>query len=210
MRGIRALYLLCQRGELTNSTQRTNINRAMKAYRPTNLGFALLGLLHGQAMTGYDLRKVFAETALGNYSSSPGAIYPALARLEEHGFIEGREDNTKRLRPKKLYRPSDKGRHIFREWLLQEVSADDMRGNLDELMLRFAFHSVLDSAEATRAFLEGFSTELKDYIEELKEQTKGFPEEAPIHSRLALEAGLVQYEALAHWACNALKHFEGP
>ena len=181
----------------------------MKKYQPTNLGYALLGLLHGQAMTGYDLRKVFAETALGNYSSSPGAIYPALSRLEEHGFIEGREDHTKKLRPKKLYRPSKKGRHIFREWLLQDVSTDDMRGNLDELMLRFAFHSVLDSTEATRAFLEGLSTGLTEYIGGLKEQSKLIPDEAPIHSRLALEAGLVQYEALDHWARKALRHFEG-
>ena len=160
-------------------------------------------------MTGYDLRKVFAETALGNYSSSPGAIYPALARLEENGFIEGREDTTKKLRPKKLYRPSDRGRQIFREWLLQEVTTDDMRGNLEELMLRFAFHSVLNSTEATRTFLEGFQTELNGYIAELKEQTERFPDEAPIHSRLALEAGLVQYEALADWARKALPHFAG-
>jgi DNA-binding PadR family transcriptional regulator len=181
----------------------------MKNYQPTTLGFALLGLIHGGAMTGYDLRKVFAETALGNYSSSPGAIYPALARLEEHGLIEGREDNTIKLRPKKLYRPSDEGRHIFRQWLLQDVSTDDMRGNLDELMLRFAFHSVLDSAEATRCFLEGLSNGLSEYIGELKEQSELIPDEAPIHSRLALEAGLVQYEALAHWAHKALRHFEG-
>jgi DNA-binding PadR family transcriptional regulator len=181
----------------------------MKKHRPTSLGFAILGLLHGQAMTGYDLRKIFAETALGNYSSSPGAIYPALARLEEHGLIDGREDNTKKLRPKKLYRPSDKGRQIFREWLLLDVSAGEMPGKVDELMLRFAFHSVLDSTEATYDFLKGFSNALNDYIEMLKEQTKLFPEEAPIHSRLALDAGLVQYEALAHWARKALRHFEG-
>ncbi len=181
----------------------------MKKYRPTNLGYALLGLLHGQAMTGYDLRKIFAETALGNYSSSPGAIYPALARLEEHGFIEGREDTTKRLRPKKLYQPSEKGRRIFRDWLRKDVLMDDMRGNLDELMLRFAFHSVLDSTAATRAFLEGFSTELAGYIEELRAQSEQFPDAAPIHSRLALEAGLVQYEALASWAQKALGHFKG-
>ena len=65
------------------------------------------------------------ETALGNYSSSPGAIYPALARLEKQGLIEGREDHTKRLRPRKLYQPSDEGRQVFRAWLLQDVSKDD-------------------------------------------------------------------------------------
>ena len=92
---------------LYNSTQRTILQRTMSA--PTNLGFALLGLVHKEPMSGYDLRKVFAETALGNYSSSPGAIYPALARLEKQGLIIGKEDRSKSLRPKKLYRPSAKG-----------------------------------------------------------------------------------------------------
>ena len=49
---------------------------------PTALEYALLGLLHQQPQSGYDLRKVFETTALGNYSGSPGAIYPALRRLE--------------------------------------------------------------------------------------------------------------------------------
>lgn len=46
-------------------------------------------------MSGYDLRKVFAETALGSYSSSPGAICPALARLEKQGLVIGEEDRSK-------------------------------------------------------------------------------------------------------------------
>lgn len=159
-------------------------------------------------MSGYDLRKVFAETALGNYSSSPGAIYPALARLEKNGLVEGREDRTKSLRPKKLYRPSAKGRRVFREWLVQDLTRQDVRHDLDALMLRFAFHSVLANQAATLRFLEQLVRELEGYIEELKEQRNLFPDEAPMHSRLALEAGIEQFRASARWARKAREHFK--
>jgi DNA-binding PadR family transcriptional regulator len=54
----------------------------------SQLGFALLGLIHQQPMSGYDLRKVFTASALGSYSDSPGAIYPALNRLEAGGLVQ--------------------------------------------------------------------------------------------------------------------------
>ncbi len=176
---------------------------------PTRLDYALLGLIHQAPMSGYDLRKVMAETALGDYSSSPGAIYPALARLEKNGYIEGEEDRSRSLRPRKLYQPTTGGRKIFREWLSQEVTRYDVSHDLDEVMLRFAFHSVLGSSEATRRFLEQLATEIEGYVDDLKGQRKLIPKEAPIHARLALEAGLEQNRAAARWARKALRHFTG-
>ena len=48
------------------------------------LGYALLGLLM-KPSSGYDLRKIFSSTSMKTYSGSPGAIYPALRRLQEQG-----------------------------------------------------------------------------------------------------------------------------
>ena len=50
---------------------------------------ALLGLIHQKPSSGYDLCRTFAESAMGNYSSSPGAIYLALERLAGRGLIAG-------------------------------------------------------------------------------------------------------------------------
>ena len=176
--------------------------------KPTHLGYALLGLVHDKARSGYDLRKVFAETALGNYSSSPGAIYPALARLEKQGLVEGREDHTKRLRPKKLYRPTALGRRVFRAWLKAEISQDDVSRRLDELMLRFAFHATLDDDRATHAFLVALAEKLGAYVAVLETQAQKLQHKASRHARLALEAGIEQYRAAARWAQKALNQFE--
>jgi len=179
----------------------------MKQKPPTNLGYALLGLVHQAPMSGYDLRKVFAETALGNYSSSPGAIYPALARLEKQGLVRGEEDHSQSLRPKKLFAPTAEGRKTMREWLAAEVTRDDVDHDIEGVMLRFAFHSILDSRTATRRFLAQFAEALEAGLEGLAAQAAMIPAEAPIHSRLALEAGREQLRATARWAREAMRHF---
>ena len=175
---------------------------------PTTLEYALLGLLHQQPQSGYDLRKILETTALGNYSGSPGAIYPALGRLEKHGLIEGEVDSSKEMRPRKVFRPTEAGRGNFRDWLLREVERGDIERRVDELMLRFAFHAVLDSRPATLRFLRGFLEEVEQYVGELGRQRGLFPEGTPLHPRLALAAGIEQYRACARWARKAIKRFE--
>ena len=184
------------------------MRRTMSTRPPTNLEYALLGLLHQQPQSGYDLRKIFATTALGNYSSSPGAIYPALRRLEARGLIDGEIDSTTEMRPRKVFSPSDSGRVLFRDWLKADVTTDDVSRRLDDVMLRLAFHSVLDDLEATRAFLSTLADELDRYVTDLEAQRQLFPEQTPIQPRLALDAGIQQTRALARWARRSLKQLE--
>ena len=175
---------------------------------PTTLEYALLGLLHQQPQSGYDLRKIFETTAMGNYSGSPGAIYPALKRLEARGLVEGEVDSTMELRPKKLFRPTAEGSDTLRAWLVREIERPDVERRLDELMLRFAFHHLLDGLDESRRFLATLLAEVERYVGELERQADGFPEQAPIHPRLALAAGIAQYRACAHWARGAIRKLE--
>ncbi|UCG87931.1 MAG: PadR family transcriptional regulator [Gemmatimonadota bacterium] len=173
----------------------------------TTLDYALLGLLHQSPQSGYDLRKIFETMAMGSFSGSPGAIYPALGRLEREGLIKGEVDATTALRPKKVFRPTKAGRQTLTNWLLREIERDDVERRVDELLLRFAFHWVLDNKTATRRFLESFSSEVEGYLEALNRQQRQLPVETPLHARLALTAGIEQYRACARWARKALKEF---
>jgi DNA-binding PadR family transcriptional regulator len=187
----------------------------MAQNKPTNLEFALIGLLHNRPQSGYDLRKIFAETAMGNYSSSPGAIYPALKRLEAKGLIKGTVDSTKSLRPKKMFTPTKAGFEIFRDWLVQEITLEDLRRHQSELMLRFAFYSTLQDAKASNAFLKNLSDRVDEYLQELLAQRDVFdgmgqsPNEAAFHGRMTFEFGIEQVRGLGRWARKTMKHFEG-
>jgi DNA-binding PadR family transcriptional regulator len=173
----------------------------------TPLDYALLGLLCQSPQSGYDLRKIFETMAMGNYSGSPGAIYPALRRLEREGLVEGEIDSTTALRPKKVFRPTRAGRKTLSNWLAREIEREDVERRIDELLLRFAFHWVLNSSTATRRFLERLVVLVEDYLGELYRQRDEFPEETPLHPRLALAAGIEQYRACSRWARKALKEF---
>lgn len=174
---------------------------------PTTLELAILGLLSLGTQSGYDLMKVFETTAMGNYSSSPGAIYPALRRLEKSRLVEGEVDDTRTLRPRKVFRPTTAGRRTLRAWLRREITLDDVRRNLDELLLRFAFHSLLGEA-ASREFLTRLAATVDDYVGELREQRSLFPKEAPPQGRMAFELGIEQYRACARWARRSLRDFK--
>jgi DNA-binding PadR family transcriptional regulator len=150
---------------------------------------------------------IFETTAIGNYSSSPGAIYPALGRLEKRGLIEGVVDDSQALRPKKVFRPTSDGGRTLRRWLRAVITKDDVQRRLDELMLRFAFHSLLD-AQASRDFLNGLAGATDEYLAELKGQRKIFSDDEPPHGRMAFEFGIERYRACARWARKGLRHFE--
>jgi DNA-binding PadR family transcriptional regulator len=179
----------------------------MKAAPTTTLGYALLGLLHQEPRSGYDLRRIFETTPMGHYSGSPGAIYPALRKLEKQSLIQGEIDRAKPLRPRQVFRPTAAGTAAFQAWLATGVDRKDVIWRIDELMLRFAFQSFLEDQLATREFLESFLLEVKGYLSELRQQLKMMPPDTPIHGRLALESGVESYLAHRRWAKMALEHF---
>jgi DNA-binding PadR family transcriptional regulator len=174
----------------------------------TTLEYALLGLVAQSPQSGYDLRKTFDTTAMGSFSGSPGAVYPALRRLERRGLVEGEIDATTALRPRMVFRPTAAGRETLEAWLVREIDRTDVERNVDELMLRFALHSVLGSTAPTQRFLEEFLGEVESYVDELRRQQRQIPDGTPLQSRMALLAGVEQYRAFARWARKAIKAFE--
>jgi DNA-binding PadR family transcriptional regulator len=180
----------------------------MKQRSTTSLGYALLGLVHLQPQSGYDLRKVFETTPLGHYSSSPGAIYPALKRLEEIGLISGEVAGGDTLRPKRIYSSTPAGVKALREWVSQEITKDDFLNRDDELMLRFALMGSVVDDETTCQFLEQMLEILDDYIPELHRIRAEMPNAGPPHGRLALTSGIEMYKARRRWVRTALAEFE--
>ena len=187
----------------------------MKRRPPTTLEFALLGLIHQEAQSGYDLCKSFETTPMAHYSSSPGAIYPALKRLEARSLIDGEVEGDATLRPRKVYRLTPDGLDTLRGWSLHRVTRDDVVWNVDELMLRFGFMGQLVGGEDVRRFLDRLATHIDDLVLELESYRDGMidaekkaPATALPTGRLALEQGISSYRSLADWARRARRELE--
>jgi len=128
------------------------------------LDMAILGLLEGQELHGYEIRRQLRDTLGLLANVSFGSLYPALARLEAAGDVEAveaaggpvppvpptgslsgewavlrsrRPPRSRGRRSRKVYRITDRGRRTFTE-LLAGGGADDARSF--GLRLAFARH----------------------------------------------------------------------
>jgi DNA-binding PadR family transcriptional regulator len=185
----------------SDGTPRYNTQRTME--QTSLLAYALLGLLQQQPRSGYDLRKIFAHTPMGTFSDSPGAIYPALQRLQKRRFVSSRVYVSSGLRRRRLFRPTSSGKRAFKAWQTRAVTSHDVIHRVDELMLRFSFmDETAGSAEAMR-FLKALAKELAVYIPSLRKFLKVQGASMPLSGRLALESGIRGYETLFGWARSA-------
>jgi DNA-binding PadR family transcriptional regulator len=171
------------------------------------LGFALLGLIWQEARSGYDLRKFFSSTPMISFSDSPGAIYPALHRLEQRGLVRGRMVEGSGLRRRRIFELTARGRAEFRRWQTQPVMRDDVVRNIDVLMLRFAFMDQFAEKGGTLRFLKAFHKELAAYIPNLRKYLKSNREYMPQSGRLALESGIQAYETQLRWTKMAMRTY---
>jgi DNA-binding PadR family transcriptional regulator len=71
---------------------------------------ALLALLAEGPMHGYEMIQQIEERTSGIWRPSPGAVYPALALLEDQGLVQATEDGGK-----KRFELTDSGREAATE-----------------------------------------------------------------------------------------------
>lgn len=169
---------------------------------PTLLDYAILGLLHNQDLSGYRIRKMFEETALGNYSSSPGSIYPALKRLQKLILIEKVVQNNSE---KTLFHINNNGLDVLKSWLLQPLEKNDVERKNNEILLRFAFMDTLIKQKEKIEFLESFKALQGDYVKDLQLYYKEEAEKMPLHAKLAFEYGIESNKTTLKWCTTALK-----
>lgn len=167
----------------------------------TQLDYALLGLINESPRSGYALRKVFETTALGNYSSSPGAIYPALRRLEKNNLIQSRKEEGS---TKAKYFISNAGQSSLKDWFLEEPTREEVEKRLDLIILKFAFMEQLLATQEVLGFLSGLQKILQQVVTgyDAFYATKG--EELPTHGRLAFKHGLMSYRSSLDWCETTL------
>ncbi len=178
------------------------------AANTSTLWLAILGLIRQEPRSGYDLQKVFSTTPMGHFSASPGAIYPALKRFEDGGLVEGRVDDERELRPRKLYSLTPKGEEALRRRISRPVTRDDVIWHLDDVMLRFAFGGAMLGRDWALAFLEELAGQIESYVSYLDEQLGALDEEGGPYGRYALEHGAAMYRAAGRWARRVIEELK--
>jgi DNA-binding PadR family transcriptional regulator len=171
----------------------------------SSLSLAILGLVSLGPLSGYDLRKIFTTTPMGHFSTSPGAIYPALRRLERRGLIKGEVKKRDTLRPRQTFEITVEGLRALKEILLKPVAVGDVKWNLDSLVLRFAFMGKILGKRKSIRFLEELVTQTDAHIGALEEHLETNRGGMPATAVYALEHGIATYHATVRWAHNVIK-----
>jgi DNA-binding PadR family transcriptional regulator len=115
------------------------------------LGYAVLGLLSREELSGYDLKR-WMERPLGYFwSARHSQIYPELARLEEEGLVTHTLVEQSGKPDKKVYRITAEGLEALTEWAVEPPGSRPVR---DELTLKAYSVWLTDKGKAARLFRE--------------------------------------------------------
>jgi DNA-binding PadR family transcriptional regulator len=97
------------------------------------LGYAILGLLSREPLTGYDVAGRMRARVSFFWEARHGQIYPELARLEEGGLVSHRLIEQRERPDKKVYEITPAGLGALKNWLTEPPA---LRAARDELVLK--------------------------------------------------------------------------
>jgi len=99
----------------------------------TTLGYAILGLLSREELSGYDLTSRMRARVGFFWEAQHSQIYPELARLEERGLVTHRVVEQTDRPDKKVYEITASGLEALRGWVTEPPAP---RAARDELVLK--------------------------------------------------------------------------
>jgi DNA-binding PadR family transcriptional regulator len=112
------------------------------------------------------------------YQPSPGALYPALRRLEERGLLHAEKQVSSGRRALRLYQVTEAGLAAYLEWLRKPVVPETVGADLGDA-------------------LDGFVRGMEQFTAARQGTLRG-------HARLALEHGIAIHRASLEWVGSAL------
>ena len=162
---------------------------------------ALLLFLAERA-SGYDIRLLFKATPLAVFSDSPGAIYPALARLEARGLLASETEAGGRRR--RAYFRTRKGEAALDAWLRVPVDPEITARRPHEHELRYVILANRHGRVAGAAFLDACADSLRARIAELEAFAAGHREIGAIGAD-ALALGIQLFRTRLAWCVEIAK-----
>ena len=180
----------------------------------TSLGYAILGLLAREPLTGYDIAQKLKLPIGFFWTASHSQIYPELEELERERLVTHKLVRQKRRPDKKIFSLSAAGRQALAEWVIQAVEPPRVR---DELLLKTYSSWVVDPDRAA-TFFRGEETRFRDQVARLEavevrlRDLFGVELDTPgsegFASYATLRAGLAVHGAWAEWAAGLASSLE--
>ena len=181
------------------------------ARRPlTDFEQILLGVIASEPRSGYGLKKMFNASPASVYQPSPGALYPALRRLESRGLLRAERKVSSGRRALRLYHVTEAGHAAHLGWLRQPVVPATVGADLGLHLMRFALMEEQLGREAVLAFLNDLAGALDGYVSGMERYLASGAQSSQRHAVLALGHGIAVHRASLEWARSALAALTEP
>ena len=166
----------------------------------------ILGLLHLEDLSSYDVKIALEKLASHYFSPSLGSIVPSLHRLQAEGSARVRTASVGQ-RKKKVYSLTAKGRARFGKWMRAPT---DIERDEDALLVKIFFFGLVEEAER-RAIVSACCDDLLKRERHLKKlgresEKKAATLELPSQLRevppfqiATIEFGVAHYRFLRRW-----------
>lgn len=169
----------------------------------TDFEHVLLGWIITGPQSAYDLKKLFSATPASVYQPSPGALVPALRRLERRGLVSVEPDGTPGRRPRRLYRPTEEGRLRHHAWLHQAVDPATVGRDLGLHLVRFVMMERDLPPKDVLSFLAELAEALERFVGSIEQYVASTPLPG-LHPLLALGHGVKVHRASLEWVRSTM------
>ncbi|MDQ3509248.1 MAG: PadR family transcriptional regulator [Actinomycetota bacterium] len=117
----------------------------------STLGFAILGLLAGESLSGYDVKLRMAEPVGFFWQAGHSQIYPELAKLEAGGMVVHKAVPQSGKPDKKMYEITAEGLSAVKAWVSEPAKSAPTR---DEATLKAYLSWLGEPGEMAAMFRE--------------------------------------------------------
>ncbi|MFC9711385.1 helix-turn-helix transcriptional regulator [Paenibacillus sp. NPDC056933] len=156
-----------------------------------NTQHVILGILHNQPCSGYEIKQYFEQYFSFFFDASFGTIYPTLAKMEKLGLLTKESVRQEGKPDKNVYTLTPKGAAEFNTYLMSPLEAEVFRS---DFLMRLYFGELADE-DTVSGWIRSELKRKELLYAELQRQMEQFGEQISPSQRLCMQVGLVQYEA---------------
>ncbi|RPH75219.1 PadR family transcriptional regulator [bacterium] len=122
--------------------------------------YAILGLLNWRPFSGYELKKVFADSSVFYWSGNNNQIYTALVQLHKEKLVTQEIEHQETLPARKTYTITPEGQAVLKRWLLSAPELPEFHNNF---LIQLTWADMLEPKELD-SLLANYEAELSVQI----------------------------------------------
>lgn len=125
-----------------------------------SIEFAILGALQYEALTGYELKKIFQEASFMYWSGNNNQVYKALLSLQEKGYTTSDLEIQLQNPSRKRYSTTEQGTLALKSWLLSEQEPPQLK---KPILIQLCFSRGLSPSDLI-FILNGYEKQLENQL----------------------------------------------